>query len=89
MGAIRSGDSAAESDGCGVARESANEPERSGKSDACSNVANGPSAADLLELVDAAIIALDAGETEAAKAQLQALAEAVRALGHGRGRDGV
>jgi hypothetical protein len=42
-----------------------------------------------LELVDAAIIALDAGETEVARAQLQALAPAARDLGHGWERDGV
>jgi hypothetical protein len=34
-------------------------------------------------LVDAAIIALDAGEAEVARARLQALAEAVRILRHG------
>ena len=49
---------------------------------ACSNVASGPTPAELLELVDAAIIALDAGESEVAKARLQALAEAVRAKSH-------
>jgi hypothetical protein len=34
-------------------------------------------------LVDAAIVALDAGETGIARARLQALAEAVRFLRHG------
>jgi len=43
----------------------------------------------LLAFVDAAIVALDAGETEVARAQFQAFAEAVRALRHGCGRDGV
>jgi len=33
--------------------------------------------------IDAAIIALDTGETEVARVQLQALAGAVRALRHG------
>ena len=85
VGAIRSGDSGAESGSCGIARESANARENAGKSGACSNVANGPTAAELLELVDAAVIALDAGETETAKAQLQALAEAVRAKSRAAG----
>jgi len=34
--------------------------------------------AELLALVDAAIVALDAGETEVARARMQTLAEAVR-----------
>ena len=38
--------------------------------------------AELLALVDAAIIALDAGDSGIARAQLQALAEAVRAKSH-------
>jgi hypothetical protein len=49
----------------------------------------GPVPAQLIELVDAAIVAVDAADTEVARAQLQALAEAVRALRHGCGRDGV
>ena len=88
-GASGNGDSGAESGGCGIARESANARENAGKSGACSNVANGPKIADPLDLVDAAIIALDAGESEIARLQLQALAEAVRVLGHGCRRDGV
>ena len=87
--AIQSVDSGAESRGCGVAGESASALENRGESGACSNVANRPTAAELLEMLDAAIIALNAGETEAAGTQLQALAEAVRALGHDGGRDGV
>jgi hypothetical protein len=53
-----------ESGVCGDSGESASAQENAGESRACSNVANGPTAAELLELVDAAIIALDAGETE-------------------------
>jgi hypothetical protein len=45
--------------------------------------------ADVLELVGAAIIALDAGEREVARARLQVLAEVVRAAGHDCGRNGV
>ena len=52
--------------------------ESGGESCWCSNVASGPTSAELLALVDAATIALDAGETEIVKARLQALAEALR-----------
>jgi hypothetical protein len=45
--------------------------------------------AELLELVDVAIIALDAGESEVAKARLQVLAEAVRSQVTGGERNGV
>jgi len=38
--------------------------ENSGESRSCSNVASGPARAELLALVDASIIALDAGETD-------------------------
>ena len=55
----------------------------------CSNVANGPTAAELIELVDAAIVALDGGGTEIARAHLRALAEAVRTPHHGCRRGGV
>ena len=79
VAAIRSVDSGEESGVCGDSGESASARENAGESPACSNVANGPTAAELLELVHAAMIALDAGETEVARAQLQALAEAVRA----------
>jgi hypothetical protein len=47
------------------------------------DVASGPTPAQLLELVDAAIVALDAGEADIARARLQELAEAVRILRHG------
>ena len=59
---------------CRDTGESASALENAGESGACSNVANGPTAAELLELIYAASIALDA--------QLQALAEAVRAKCH-------
>ena len=68
---------------CGAEGETASALESGGESRRCSNVASGPTPAELLELVDAAIVALDAGETEVARARLQALAEAVRALRHG------
>ena len=57
--------------------------ESGGESRRCSNVASGPTPAELLELVDAAIIALDAGESDIARARLQELVEAVRSLRHG------
>lgn len=59
--------------------------ESGGESRWCSNVARGPTPAELLELVDAAIVALDAGEAGIVRARLQALAEAVRILRHGSG----
>jgi hypothetical protein len=45
-------------------------PRVSPTSRACSNVANGPAVAELVELADAAIIAIEAGETEVFRAQL-------------------
>ena len=63
--------------------------ESGGESWWCSNVASGPTPAQVRELVDAAIVALNTGETEVARAQLQTLAGAVRALRHGCRRDGV
>ena len=74
---------------CAVAGESASAPENGGESGTRSNVANAPTAAELLELADAAIVALHAGETEVARAHLRALAEAVRAKVTAARRDGV
>jgi hypothetical protein len=67
----------------GDSGESASAWKNARESRACSNVANGPTAAELIEFVDAAIIALDAGETGVAMAQLQAFADTVRTLRHG------
>ena len=78
-----------ESGGCGDERERGSALENAGGSGACSNVANGPAADQLLELVDAALIALDAGEIEVAKARLQVLAEAVRSRVTDGERNGV
>jgi hypothetical protein len=44
---------------------------------------------EMLELVEAAIIALYAGESEVARERLQALAEAVRGKSHTRDDHGV
>jgi hypothetical protein len=55
----------------------------------CSNVASGPTPAELLELVDAAIIALDAGKTDIARARLSVLADAVQSRVTGSGRNRV
>ena len=74
---------------CGAEGETASAQESGGESCRCSKVASGSTVAELLELVDAAINALDADEGEVARAQLQALAEAVRVPGHGCGRDGM
>lgn len=65
-----------ESGGCAENGDAATSPENGGVAAGCSNVASGPTAAELLELVGAAIIALDAGQSEVARARLQALAEA-------------
>jgi hypothetical protein len=77
-GASRRAVSGEESATCGHSRETASALESGGESCWCSNVASGPTPAQLLELVDAAIMALDAGETEVTRVQLHALAEAVR-----------
>jgi len=74
---------------CGHSHETASALESGGESCWCSNVASRPTAAELIELVDAAIVALDAGETEVARVQLRALAQAVRALGPSCAGDGV
>jgi hypothetical protein len=73
----------------GVVRESRSAQENAGGCGACSNVARGPTRAELLALVDAALIALDAGETEVAKVRLQVLAEAVRSRVTDGERNGV
>ena len=62
-----------ESGGCRESGETASALENGGASGWCSNVASEPPRAELFALVDAAIIALDTGETEVARAQLQAL----------------
>jgi hypothetical protein len=74
--------SGAESGVCGDSGQSGSALENGGESRSCSNVASGPIRARLLALVDAAIIALDAGDSEIARAQMQALAEAVRGKSH-------
>ena len=88
-GASRRVVSGEESGVCGDEGESGSALENAGESRACSNVASGPMLAELIEFVDAAIIALDAGESEVAKARLQVLAEAVRSQVTGGERNGV
>jgi hypothetical protein len=63
---------------CGAEGETASALESGGESCWCSNVASGPPPAELLELVDGAVTALDAIDSEIARTRLQALAEAVR-----------
>ena len=67
-----------ESGVCGENGDAATSQENGGAAAGCSNVASGPTAAELLERVDAAIIALDAGECAVARVRLQVLAEAIR-----------
>jgi hypothetical protein len=88
-GARRRVVSGEESAACGDSRETASAVENGGQSGPCSNVANPPARAELLVLVNAAIVALDAGETEVAGAGLRALAEAIRSQVTGGGRNGV
>jgi len=63
-GAIRSVDSGEESGAFEDGSGSENAPENAATSDGCSRVASGTTPTALLELVDAAITALDAGETD-------------------------
>ena len=77
MGAIRSVVSGEESGSCDDAGGVANAPDNVGASRGCSNVARPPTA-DLLPAIEATIAALDAGEIEAARAGLHALAAALR-----------
>lgn len=78
-----------ESGVCGDAGESASALENAGESRACSNVARGPTRTELLALVDATILALDAGETEVVKGRLQTLAKAMWCQVTGGERNGV
>jgi hypothetical protein len=88
-GAIGSVVSAEESGACGDAGGSENAPENAARSDACSSVASGTTPAALLKVIAAAITALDAGQTDVARARLYALAEAVRARCHAADEHGV
>lgn len=55
----------------------ASQPENVSESEACSSVASKPTLAELREAVDAAMVALDAGDLERARAWLRALAVTV------------
>jgi hypothetical protein len=76
-GAIGSVDSGEESRGCGDGGRSENAPENAAESDASRSVASGTTSTALLELIDAAITAFDAGETDVTRARLRALLDAV------------
>jgi hypothetical protein len=82
VGAIGSVDSGEESGAGGDAGSSANAPENVGDLCACSSVASGTTPAALRGALDAAIAALDAGETDVARARLRGL---VAAIGHTSG----
>ena len=88
-GASRRAVSDEKSAACGHSCGAASALENGGESGSCSNVASGPTRAELLALVDAAIVALDAGETEVGKARLQGFVEAVRSQVTGGGQNGV
>ena len=76
-GATGSANSVEKTGDCGDTGESRNASENAARSDGCSNVARPPTA-DLLPAIEATIAALDAGEIEAARAGLHALAAALR-----------
>ncbi len=78
VGAIRSAVSGEESGAWAESRGSGRAWEDAGGSDACSSVARGPTAAELLAAVEAAIDDLEAGEVQDARARLRLLAEAIR-----------
>ena len=82
-------DSCEESGACGDTGGTASAAEGAATPQGCSNVASGTTPPALLELIDAAITDLDAGETDLARARLHALAEAVCAKGHARDLNGV
>ena len=88
-GARRRVVSGEESGICGDSGESGSALENAAEWRACSNVASGPTRTELLALVDATILALDAGETEVIKGRLQTLAEAMRCQVTGGERNGV
>ena len=74
-----------ESEICGDSGESGSAWENAGESRECSNVASEPTYAELLALIEDAIIALEAGEIEVARARLRALAEAVQSRSRAAG----
>ena len=79
VGAIRRAVSGEESGVCVAEADTASALESGGESRRCSNVASRTTYAEFPALVEAAIIALGAGEIGVAKARLQAIAEVVRA----------
>jgi excisionase family DNA binding protein len=89
VGAIRSVDSHDKTGDCGDAGETASAPEYGGERGTCSNVASPPTLAAVLEMVDAVVAALDAGEIDVARARLRTLRAAVRATCHVADEHGV
>ena len=81
--------SGAESGVCGARSDLAAALESGGESCWCSNVASGAILAELLEAVDDALGALNAGEIDTTRARLLALAETVRPLVTGANEHGV
>jgi hypothetical protein len=89
VGAIRSADAVEKSGDCGDASGVQSAPENGGECRACSNVASRPTLAAVLEVVDSVVAALDAGETDVARARLWTLRAAVRATCHVADERGV
>jgi hypothetical protein len=82
VGAIRSVDSVEETWDCGDTGAEANAAEDRGGFGACSKVASPPTLAAVLDVVDAVVAALDAGEIDVAMGRLRTLRAAVRATCH-------
>ena len=98
VGAVRSQESAGarrrvvsceESGGCGAEGGEATVQGDGRESRRCSNVASGTMLADVLEAVEGALRALDAGEIDTATGRLRALAAAVRITCHVPDEHGV
>jgi hypothetical protein len=89
VGVIRSVDSGEKTGDCGDTGGVASAPENGGECGTCSNVASPLTLAELVEVIDAATAALDAGEIDAARARLRTLAAAVRATCHVADEHGV
>ena len=82
-------DSGEESPVCGDEGGGATAQDDGREARGCSNVASGAMLTEVLEVVDGALRALDAGEIDIARARLLALAETVRPTCHAANEHGV
>jgi hypothetical protein len=77
VGAIRSADSGEESGPCCEVGGRGSDPENARESGPCSSVARRLTAVELLKLVERALTALDAGDTDLARERLRAVVSAM------------